>query len=200
MKYKYYILEVRSMKEFIKRYYIYITIFLIFILIIIFIPIGEEDQIIQFDPITTTDTSKEPEYIYIDIKGQVQNPGVYKVLTDSRLFQLLNVAGGTTSQADTLAINLSLKLYDQQVIYIPSYEDEYPIITEVIDDPSSGIININSASLELLDTLPGIGPSTAQSIIDYRTDTGFFESIEDIMNVTGIGEATFNEIKDIITV
>ena len=188
------------MKEFIKRYYIYITIFLIFILIIIFIPIGEEDQIIQFDPITTTDTSKEPEYIYIDIKGQVQNPGVYKVLTDSRLFQLLNVAGGTTSQADTLAINLSLKLYDQQVIYIPSYEDEYPIITEVIDDPSSGIININSASLELLDTLPGIGPSTAQSIIDYRTDTGFFESIEDIMNVTGIGEATFNEIKDIITV
>lgn len=189
------------MKIFIKKHYIYILISVVLVLIIIFVPIGEEEQSIQFEPISTTfDTSNEPEYIYIDIKGYVQYPGVYKVLVDSRLFQLLTLAGGTTSEADTLAINLSLKLYDQQVIYIPSFEDDFPIITEVIDNPSPVIININSASLELLDTLPGIGPSTAQSIIDYRTDTGFFENIEDIMNVTGIGEATFNEIKELITV
>ena len=188
------------MKELIKKYYIYIILLFILILIIIFVPLGEEDELIQFEPISKTDTVEEPKYIYIDVKGQVLNPGVYKVLIDSRLFQLLTLAGGITSNADTLAINLSLKLYDQQVIYIPSFDDEYPIITEIINENITGVININSASLDLLDTLPGIGPSTAQSIIDYRTEVGFFESIEDIRNVPGIGEATFNEIKDLITV
>jgi competence protein ComEA len=188
------------MKEFAKKYYIYGAVFFIVLLIIIFIPIGEEEQTIEFEPITNIQHDDSPEYIYIDIKGNVNNPGVYKLTVDSRLFQLLNLAGGTTSKADTLAINLSLKLYDQQVIYIPSYEDNYPIITEVIDGSTQVIININNASLELLDTLPGIGPSTAKSIIDYRTEVGFFESVEDIMNVTGIGESTYNEIKDLITV
>ncbi|KFZ27159.1 MAG: ComE operon protein 1 [Candidatus Izimaplasma bacterium HR2] len=188
------------MRDFIKKYYIYLAITVIAITIILLLPLGEEEQSIAFEPITTEDLTEEPEYIYIDIKGQVQNPGVYKVLKDSRLFQLVSLAGGTTGNADTLAINLSLKLYDQQVVYIPSYEDSYPIIIDVIENNSNGIININSASLELLDTLPGIGPSTAQSIIDYRTEIGFFESIEDIMSVTGIGEATFNDIKDLITV
>ena len=188
------------MKLFIKKYYIYLTIIIVFLVIISFISFEGEEQQLQFEPQTQVDLVSLPEYIYIDIKWQVQNPGVYKVLKESRLFQLLSLAGGATSEADTLAINLSLKLYDQQVVYIPSFEDEYPIITDIISNNTSGIININSASLELLDTLPGIGPSTAQSIIDYRTEVGFFESIEDIINVTGIGEATFNEIKDLITV
>lgn len=188
------------MKELVKKYYIYSAILVVIILAIIFIPIGQEKQLIEFEPNTAIPSEDIPEYIYIDIKGQVQNPGVYKVLIDSRLFQLLVLAGGTTSEADTLAINLSLKLYDQQVVYIPAYEDDYPIISEVINDSSQALININSASLQLLDTLPGIGPSTAQSIVDYRTDVGFFESIEDIMKVTGIGESTYNEIKDLITV
>jgi len=188
------------MKELVKKYYIYIVILILLILAIIFIPIGEEKQTIEFEPTIIVSKEDTPEYIYIDIKGQIHNPGVYKVKTDSRLFQLLILAGGTTTKADTLAINLSLKLYDQQVVYIPSYEDNYPIITEIIDGTSQDIININSASLELLDTLPGIGPSTAQSIIDYRIEVGFFESVEDIMNVTGIGESTFNEIKNLITV
>jgi len=188
------------MKEIPKKYYMYIAIVLIIIILIIFIPIGETEEKIEFEPNTNIVHQDIPEYIYIDIKGQVQNPGVYKVTTNSRLFQLLNLAGGTTSKADTLAINLSLKLYDQQVVYIPSFDDNYPIISEVSDDSSQKVININSASLQLLDTLPGIGPSTAQSIIEYRNEVGFFERIEDIMNVTGIGESTYNEIKDLITV
>ena len=187
------------MKSLIKKYYIYLILIVISIVIVSFIPLGEETPDNLFEPVTSID-EEGLEYIYIDIKGEVQNPGVYKVLKGSRLFQLLTFAGGATSQADTLAINLSLKLYDQQVVYIPSFEDSFPIIIDVINDNMSGIVNINSASLELLDTLPGIGPSTAQSIIDYRTEIGFFESIEDIMNVSGIGEATFNEIKDLITV
>lgn len=188
------------MKDLIKKYYIYISVLSIAILLIIFIPVKEEETKIEFQPSSTTNYEEEPKYIYIDIKGQVQNPGVYKLLIDSRLFQLLNLAGGTTTNADILAVNLSLKLYDQQVVYIPSFEDGYPIITEVNDGTSTKIININSASLELLDTLPGIGPSTAQSIIDYRKEVGSFNSIDEIMNVPGIGDATYNEIKDLITV
>lgn len=188
------------MKEFLKKYYIYIIIILISGILFAVISRGEEPKDNIFEPITYSDKENEDIYIYIDIKGQILNPGVYKITKDSRLFQLLSLAGGITSNADTLAINLSLKLYDQQVIYIPSFEDDYPLIVDVIDDNIPSIININSASKDLLDTLPGVGPSTAQSIIDYRTSTGSFESIEDIMNVTGIGEATFNEIKDLITI
>lgn len=188
------------MKEIIKKYYIYVLLITVSLVIVSLISIGGEDETITFEPVTTNEDEETLKYIYIDIKGQVQNPGVYKVLKDSRLFQLLSFAGGVTNEADTLAINLSLKLYDQQVVYIPSYQDEYPIIIDVINDSLAGVININSATLELLDTLPGIGPSTAQSIIDYRMEFGFFESIEDIMNVSGIGESTFNEIKDLITV
>lgn len=188
------------MKMILRKYYIPLIIFVLALLLIIFIPKGEPKQQIQFEPHPVTKTEEVKEFIYIDLKGQVLNPGVYKVLSNSRLFQLLNLAGGTTYNADTLAINLSLKLYDQQVIYIPSFDDNYPIISETIDNSPNGIININSASLEQLDTLPGIGPSTAQSIIDYRNDIGFFENIEDIMKVSGIGESTFNEIKDHITV
>lgn len=188
------------MKEIIRKYYIYFIALFVSIALVIFIPLKEDNTVINFEPTNVVDIAEEVQYIYIDIKGQVQNPGVYKVLKESRLFQLVSLAGGTTSEADTLAINLSIKLYDQQVVYIPSYEDEYPIIIEVIENSNSGVININSASLEQLDTLPGIGPSTAQSIIDYRTEVGFFESIEDIMNVSGIGEATFNEIKEFITI
>lgn len=189
------------MMKLIKEYYIYLIIIIIaFTIIIMLLPIEDESQELDFNPQQPTDVLDLPDYIYIDIKGEVINPGVYKVLKEYRLFQLLSLAGGVTGEADTLAINLSLKLFDQQVIYIPSTADNFPIIIDVTEDPSSNIININSASLELLDTLPGIGPSTAQSIIDYRNGEGFFESIEQIMNVSGIGEATFNEIKDFITV
>lgn len=187
------------MKSLIKKYYIYLILIVSLLVIVSFIPLGEEVPSNIFEP-TMVNDEEGLQYIYIDIKGEVKNPGVYKVIKDSRLFQLLNFAGGTTSEADTLAINLSLKLYDQQVVYIPSYEDSFPIIIDVINNNLLGIININSASLELLDTLPGVGPATAQSIIDYRIEFGFFESIEEIMNVSGIGEATFNEIKDLITV
>jgi len=188
------------MLDLFKKHYIYVIIIIIIVVVILLIPVKDEDESNPFYPQILSDTIDEPEYIYIDIKGEVKNPGVYKVLKEYRLFQLLSLAGGVTGEADTLAINLSLKLYDQQVLYIPSFEDGYPIIVDVLDENHNNIININSASLELLDTLPGIGPSTAQSIVDYRNDVGFFTSVEDIVNVPGIGEATYNEIKNLITV
>ena len=92
-----------------------------------------------------------------------------------------------------------MKLRDEQVIYIPSVNDEYPMITEIIEDNQNGIININTASLQQLDTLPGIGPSTAQSIIDFREENGGFSTIDSLVEVPGIGEATLNEIREFIT-
>jgi len=146
------------------------------------------------------------EFIYIDIKGEVNNPGVYKIRVNSRLFQALELAGGLTNDADTLRINLSLKLDDETIIYIPKivYTDndiqEDPIISLPPQDDDYGLININNATMSELETLKGIGPSTASAIIEYRENIKEFEKIEDIMNVSGIGEATFNSIKNDITV
>ena len=180
-----------------KKYY---PIGIIVVILIIFVVLSfdsNEDDLI-FNPILDHDEVEEVKYIYVDIKGQVMNPGVYKVEEASRLFQVIGLAGGVTSDADTLAFNLSMKLRDEQVIYIPSINDEYPMITEIIENETNGIININTASLELLDTLPGIGPSTAQSIIDYREEYGDFTNVDDLMEVPGIGETTLNEIREFI--
>lgn len=189
--------EVVQVMKILKKYY---PIGIIVVILIIFVVLSfdsNEDDLI-FNPILDHDEVEEVKYIYVDIKGQVMNPGVYKVEEASRLFQVIGLAGGVTSDADTLAFNLSMKLRDEQVIYIPSINDEYPMITEIIENETNGIININTASLELLDTLPGIGPSTAQSIIDYREEYGDFTNVDDLMEVPGIGETTLNEIREFI--
>lgn len=186
------------MKEIIKKYY-YIAIIVILGIILLVVSISGDDEKIIFSPVAEKEQVEEVKYIYVDIKGEVMNPGVYKVEDFSRLFQLISLAGGITGDADILALNLSLKLRDEQVIYIPSISEDYPIITEIIEKGISGVVNINTASLEQLDSLPGIGPATAQSIIDYREENGDFNVVDDLVNVSGIGEATLNEIKDLIT-
>ena len=189
--------EVVQVMKILKKYYpIGIVVVILIIFVVLSFDSNEDDLV--FNPILDHDEVEEVKYIYVDIKGQVMNPGVYKVEEASRLFQVIGLAGGVTSDADTLAFNLSMKLRDEQVIYIPSINDEYPMITEIIENETNGIININTASLELLDTLPGIGPSTAQSIIDYREEYGDFTNVDDLMEVPGIGETTLNEIREFI--
>lgn len=141
----------------------------------------------------------ENVYIYVDIKGEVKNPGVYKLEKGSRVFQLVNSAGGYKDSADHNALNLSKILRDEEVIYIPNLSEEFPTYQEYSDKVSLKI-NINNAPKELLDTLPGIGPSTAQAIVDYIEENTYFNTIEEIMNVPGIGENTFDKFKDLITV
>lgn len=160
----------------------------------------EEPSSTIFQPVIE-DEEPVVEYIYVDIKGAVEQPGVYKLFKNSRLFQAIDLAGGLRSDADGDALNLSIVLMDQDVIYVPDITEEYPVVTSSHDPTStSGLIDINRATIDQLETLPGIGPSTAQKIIDYRTQNGFFEAIEDIMNVSGIGESTFDNIKDLITI
>jgi len=188
------------MIETIKKYSTYIIIVIVFGLIVLGILTKKEvEPVISFSDTEYNERSIENVFIYVDVKGAVQNPGVYKLEKDSRMFQVIKLAGGLTADADQNAINLSIILADQDVLYVPTIGEEFPNVTIAIESEIDGIININSATVEALENLPGIGPSTAQKIIDYRTENGLFETTEDIKNVSGIGDATYDEIKDFIT-
>lgn len=153
--------------------------------------------------------------IAVHVIGAVPRPGLYEFSDGARVQDAIDAAGGLLASANANALNLAALLEDGQQLDIP-YGDgqasdapvnsfELPGATQEPFDDSSNtsnteLININTASLEELDSLPGIGPTTAQKIIDYREANGPFSVIEDIENVSGIGPATFENIKDLITV
>ena len=153
-----------------------------------------------------------PMRVYVN--GAVAAPAVYELPQGSRVEQAIEAAGGFDAEANTAVVNLAQSLMDGAQIYVPLQEEMAaapPVVTDsrttsfnVLDDTAvteaGGLVNINTANSEELDTLPGIGPSTAQKILNYRDENGRFNSIEEIMNVSGIGEAKFNSIKELITV
>lgn len=154
-----------------------------------------------------------PAPIAVHIIGAVPRPGLYEFGEGARVQDAINAAGGLLASANIDSINLAALLEDGQQLTIP-YKDgevpetgeapealELPGSSQTEESPTSDadLININTASLEELDSLPGIGPTIAQRIIDYREENGAFEVIEDIMNVSGIGPSTFEQIKDLIT-
>lgn len=147
------------------------------------------------------------ETIKVHIAGEINKEGVYEVNNGDRLDDLVKRAGGLTKDANSKKINLAMKLEDQMKIYIPSiydFEDEPSTTNEntlILDKPSTEIekININKASKEELMTLPNIGEKRAEAIIEYRENSPF-KKLEDIKNVTGIGEKFYQSLKDLITV
>jgi competence protein ComEA len=138
-------------------------------------------------PIEITETGNE---ILIDIKGNIHQPGVYKLKQDDRLNDLISLSGGFNN-ANEYCYNLAQKLTDGTQIIIKSANE--PCET-------STLININTANIDELTRIKGIGPGRASSIIEHRNKKGLFNSIDDIKNVTGIGEGTFEKLKDQITV
>lgn len=147
--------------------------------------------------------------IFVHVVGAVPRPDVYEFSPGARVQDAVDAAGGLLTSADREVINLAALLMDGDQITIPYKDGEAPEETSgEVELPSStetssinlDLININTADLEELDTLPGVGPTTAQHIIDYRVEHGPFNAIEDIMNVSGIGPSTFDQIKDLITV
>jgi competence protein ComEA len=143
------------------------------------------------------------------VSGAVATPGVYTLPPHSLVNDALKAAGGASAEADLDRINLALEVRDQQQIHVPRKGESgsaQPTLPSSPDSaatsamPSAKRININTATLAELETLPKIGPSIAQRIIDYRTRNGPFKTIEDIKNVSGIGDATFEAIKDLIAV
>lgn len=146
-----------------------------------------------------------PETIFVHIDGEVNNPGIKEVEKYTRIFELIELAGGLTENADISHINLASVLKDEQKIIIPQIivqdvSNSAPSHEKVLNSYSnSDVININFASKEELMKLSGIGDSMASKIINYREEFGLFNSIEDIKNVSGIGDSKFNKIKDYIT-
>lgn len=179
-----------------------------------------EDLMINSTSNVINNTANDPievssEKIIVYIIGCVHTPGIVELDVDSRVSDAVSAAGGLLEDADLSKINLAYKLEDGQKITIPSINDKTDEDSDyqdyISDDPGNIIsgtssnssnsktqekVNINSASQTELETLPGIGPSTAAKIISYRNENGKFKSIEDIKNVSGIGDSKFNNIKD----
>ena len=168
-------------------------------------------------------SKKNSNKIMVEVKGEVKNPNVYVLEEGSRIFELIEMAGGPTENADLSNINRALYLSDGQCIVVNNINeknlekgneenqvnmDNSSIVTstnpktnnEESKEDNGEIVNINSASKERLMTLNGIGESKAQAIIDYREENGGFKSVEDIMNISGIGEKTLEKIKDKISI
>ena len=148
--------------------------------------------------------NEEKNKIIIHIAGEVNNPGIVKLKENARIADAIEEAGGITNEADLNEVNLAYILLDGQKIYIPNKNDKQEKIivenTEEINNTNIKKININTATIEELQKLPGVGESMAKKIIAYRIQNGKFTKIEDIKNVNGIGEAKFNNIKEFIIV
>ncbi len=156
-------------------------------------------QAVTLRPVPT----EKPIVVYIT--GAVPRPGVYALAQGSRVQDAISAAGGFLSDADKTGINLARALEDGEQLDVAYTSGSSPVIgtppPAATEAPASTeLININTASQADLQTLPGIGPTTAQKIIAYREANGPFASIDDIVNVSGIGPVTFNRIKDLITV
>ncbi len=142
-----------------------------------------------------------PATINVYVSGAVQKPDVYALPLNSIVKDAIAAAGGATADADLDQINLAAKLADQMQVDVPHKgESAPPPPSGSTPNTSAEKININTATAEELDKLPGIGPSIAKAIIDYRTKNGPFKKVEDINDVKGIGDALFEKIKDQITV
>ncbi|MDO4593887.1 MAG: DUF655 domain-containing protein [Tissierellia bacterium] len=162
---------------------------------------------IETNQVKSEDKDDQTDDMKVHITGQIKNPGVYEIEQSDRLIDLIDKAGGLTNKADDQKINLAMKLEDQMKIVIPSIDDSNDEIDEqyIINDKEENNensknqkININTADIDQLQKLPNIGEKRAEAIIDYRKDNKF-ENIEDIKNVSGIGDKYFDAMKDMIT-
>lgn len=145
-----------------------------------------------------------PAPILIQIGGAVNHPGVYQLHQGARVEDALQAAGGLSAQANSNAVNLVARLKDGDMIIIPSTQTPgppaQPISSSSLGQPTGSLagcpVNLNTSGIEDLEMLPGIGPTRAQQIIDYRNANGSFHSIDDLLNVPGIGPSTFERLKD----
>lgn len=139
----------------------------------------------------------EPEMITVHLVGAVNKPGVYQLPVGSRVYELLEISGGFNNEADQETVNQARPLLDGEQIYINSIGEAAAPASAV---GAANKININQASVQELTSLPGIGDVRANQIISYREEHGYFTSLDQIMDVSGIGESTFENIADQITI
>jgi competence protein ComEA len=141
--------------------------------------------------------SEQEQKITVYVNGEVNRPGVYSMVTGSRIKDAIEASGGFTASADIKRVNLAKKVRDEDYIFIDTKESSQgPAEASTSGIGSDGIVNINTATREELMTVPGIGEVTAQKIIDYREKNGDFQKIEDLTKVDRIGEKTLAKFKD----
>lgn len=151
-------------------------------------------------PTLTPSPTSAPAPIRVYVSGAVRQPAVYRLPPGSIVQDALDAAGGPAADADLDRINLALELLDQQQVYVARQGETNPAPSVSGGESEGELVNINTAPVTELETLPGIGPVTAQSILEYREANGPFERIEDIQDVPGIGPATLEGIRDLIRV
>ena len=193
-------INIRDFLYYISKIFLVIFFFLLFAVSYLFFKSDDYDELVYLDDNNIYDSEVVDTVIkkyIVDVKGAVKFPGTYELEEGKRVIDVINLAGGVLENADLLSINLSKKISDEMLIIIP----EINIISEenfINDFNNDGKISINYGTLENLMSLNGIGEIKAKAIIDYRNNNGMFKTIEDIKNVSGIGNSTFEKIKDYI--
>ena len=155
-----------------------------------------------------TDATKEraETMIYVDIKGAVKVPGIYQLKNQQRIWDALALAGGVSEEADTTQVNYAQKVKDQMIIYVPKKGESVAQSLETLQESAPAQqnqeekINVNTATEAELQTISGIGAKKAQEIIRFRDEQGPFKTVEELKNVSGIGEKTVERLKDMLTV
>ena len=147
---------------------------------------------------------RSAEKIFVHIGGAVRKPGLYRLAKGSRVNDAIRAAGGVLEDANLDALNLAAKVKDGDKILVPSKNGQGETQAAAGDSGAAaargGLVNLNTATVADLDTLPGIGPALAQRIISYREQHGGFRKLEDLLDVPGIGPAKFEELRDLVTV
>ena len=162
----------------------------------------EKDANIEINESTNEVSSKE---VTVYISGEVNSPGIVTVNSGERLANVVEKVGGVTSTADLNQVNMAIKVEDEEHYIIPKIGEVLEVQENTMAENSetkenSSKININKATIEELDSLPGVGEATANKIVNYRDENGEFKSIEEIKNVNGIGDKKFQDMKDLIIV
>lgn len=155
----------------------------------------------------STEESEEPSQLVVDVKGAVAKPGLYTLEADARVNDAVEAAGGLTSQADPKSINLAQKLSDEAVVYVASKDENISVVASTTtssamsqEEKTTSLVNLNTATEADLQTISGIGAKRAADIIAYREANGGFKSVDDLNNVSGIGDKTMESIRPYVTV
>ena len=158
--------------------------------------VENEREVTEIEEIENVE--EQVNHYIVDVKGQVKFPGVYEVEEHLRVHDVIQLAGGFLEMANETAINLAQKISDEMVIYVPHLDEEINNTSTDAWSPSQDEkkVSLNQATVGELETLPGIGPSKAAAIIKYREEVGAFKSIDELTNVSGIGEKTLEKLRD----
>lgn len=204
--------SMQKIRYYFEKYKLIIVITIIVMVIISFFILLIKDKYNTVEEEIVTDIEKNDtiNLIKVEIKGLVKNPGVYEISENSRVIDVINKAGGLLEDASTQNLNLSKKIVDEDVIIVNSKEMEESNLNDYVNsntntsintqnkNVSDGLISINNATIEELETLPQVGEKKAIAIIEYRNQNGPFKSLDEIMNVSGIGDKIYSKIKDYI--